>query len=69
MIHMTSNQLPTITALDMLHAQGWKPTADERSAIVAKADFFEANGLSRTVNLSVVDVYTGTKIGQLAFHA
>jgi hypothetical protein len=61
--------LPTIAALDMLHAQGWKPSADELAAIKARADFFESEGMTREVHLKVVDVYTNTKIGEIIYSA
>lgn len=61
--------LPTISALDMIHAQGWKASDAEREAIKARADFFESEGLSREVHLKVVDVYTGARIGTLVYNA
>lgn len=61
--------VPTIMALDMLRSQGWKPTADELAAIKARADFFEWVGMTREVHLTVVDVYTGAKIGEIIYNA
>lgn len=66
----TANQLPKIadvTASTMLTAQTYTPTAAERAAIVARADFFERLGMTRTVNVKVVD-FGGAHIGNLAFH-
>ncbi len=57
--------LPVVSALDMLHAQAWTPTAEERDAIRQHADFFAAEGLSSTVRIRVSDVYTGARIGFL----
>lgn len=61
--------LPVVTALDMLHAQGWKANAVELIAIKARADFFEWAGMDRSVNIKVVDVYSGARIGSLIFNA
>jgi hypothetical protein len=60
--------LPVVTALNMLHAQGWKPSADERAAIKARADFFESMEMDRSVHVKVVDVYTNARIGSLIFN-
>lgn len=60
--------VPTIAALDMLHAQGWMPSTAELAAIRAQADFFEWVGMTRTVHLKVVDVYTGAKIGEIIYN-
>jgi pantothenate kinase type III len=65
----TLPKLPVIMAKDMLFAQGWKASESERAAIRARADFYEEMGLDRSVNLRVVDVYTGAKIGHLVFNA
>lgn len=59
--------LPVVSAKDMLRAQGYSPTADERAAIVALADEFEAQGLSRKVAIKVCD-FEGARIGSLEFH-
>ena len=61
--------VPTVTALDMLRAQAWKPSATELAAITARADFFEWVGLSREVCVPVADVYTGALIGRLIYNA
>jgi hypothetical protein len=61
--------LPTIAALDVLRSQAWKPSADERAALKAWGDWFEALDMSREVHLKVVDVYTGVKIGEIIFNA
>lgn len=61
--------LPEVMAIDMLRAQGWRPSQQERAAIKARADFFQKMGLDRSVNIRVVDVYTGVKIGTLVYNA
>ncbi|MBU8814015.1 MULTISPECIES: hypothetical protein [Mycolicibacterium] len=60
--------LPTVIAADVLHAQGYAPTADERAAITAHAEFFETMGMPRTVNIKVVD-FGNIHIGNLAFYS
>ncbi len=59
--------LPVVYAKDMLFAQGYVPTPEELAAIVARADFFESEDMSREVHVKVVDVYTGVRIGSLIF--
>ncbi|MBB5495794.1 hypothetical protein [Nocardiopsis metallicus] len=59
--------LPQIIATSMIHAQGYTLTAEERAAVVAKADFFESLGLSRTVTLKVIDPW-GARIGSIEFN-
>lgn len=61
--------IPAIMAVDMLRSQGWKPSADERAALKAWGDWFEALDMSREVHLKVVDVYTGAKIGEIVYSA
>lgn len=60
--------LPVVMANGMLSAQGYKPTTEERAAIDARADFFESLGMTREVNIPVMDVYTGARIGSLVFN-
>lgn len=62
-------KLPTVLASNMIYAQGWSPTAEELAAIKARADFFEAEGMSREVHIRVLDVYTNAKIGTLIYSA
>lgn len=64
---MTKSALPTVFAKSMIYAQAWAPTSEERAAITARADFFESIGMSRSVNIKVVDPSTGGVIGSLAF--
>lgn len=59
--------LPVVTAKSMLYAQGYTPTRQERAAILARADFFETVGMSREVNIKVVD-FSGSHIGHLGFN-
>lgn len=59
--------LPIVLASDMIRAQGYVPTADERAVIVALADLFEGMGLSRRVSVKVCD-FDGVRIGSLEFH-
>lgn len=59
-------ELPTVIAADMLHAQGYTPTAEERAAIVARGDFFAQHGVSRLVRVPVRD-FNGLLIGSLDF--
>ncbi len=60
--------LPVVRSLDMLRAQAWTPTATERAAIAARADFFASEGMGREVRIRVEDVYTGAAIGYLIFN-
>lgn len=60
--------VPTVTALDMLRAQAWVATDEERAVIKARADFFEWVGMDRSVHIKVVDVYTGARIGTLIYN-
>lgn len=60
--------LPTVMATGMLAAQGFKPSTEERAAIRARADFFESLGMTREVNIPVVDTYTSARIGTLVFN-
>lgn len=65
-----ANSLPVIAnviANNMLTAQGYTPTAAERAAILARADFFDSVGMARKVNVKVID-FGGTHIGDLEFH-
>lgn len=62
-------KLPEVLAQSMIYAQGWKPTAEELAAIKARADFFEAEGLSREVHIRVLDVYSHAPIGSLIYRA
>lgn len=62
-------KLPTVYAVDMLIAQGWKPSAEEMIAIKARADFFESEDMSREVHIGVRDPYTNARIGSLIFSA
>lgn len=59
-------ELPEVTAKDMLHAH-YEPTPPERAAILARADLFESMGMSRKVNVRVVD-FQDNHIGNLEFH-
>lgn len=61
--------LPTVMANSVLAAQGYKPSTAERAAITARADFFESLGMTREVNIPIVDVYTSARIGTLVFNA
>lgn len=62
--------LPTVLAKDMMFAQGWAPSDSELAAIRARADFYEALGLSREVHIRVGDVYNPKcKIGELIYRA
>lgn len=56
--------LPVVTAQDMLHAQGYEMTADDRAAVVALADRYETLGIPRRVLLKVCDT-DGQRIGAL----
>lgn len=60
-------ELPTVYAVSMLVAQGYRPSKGERAAITARADFFESEELGREVHIRVVDPYTGAHIGSLIF--
>lgn len=60
-------KLPTVVASNMLIAQGYRPTAAERAAIIARADFCEAHGVSREIRIKVVD-HQGVHIGYLEFN-
>lgn len=60
-------ELPTVIANNMLYAQAYVPTAAERAAIVARAEFFEGMGMSRKVNVNVADS-EGLRIGHLEFN-
>jgi len=61
--------VPVVLAKDMMYAQGWKPSAEERAALVARNDCFEELGMPRGVNILVLDCYTKAKIGSLHFTA
>jgi hypothetical protein len=58
--------LPQVMAKSMLFAQGYRPTQTERAAMVARAEFFEMMGMTRTVSIAVVD-FDGVRIGSLEF--
>jgi hypothetical protein len=58
-------KLPIVVAQSVLHAQGYVPTASERAAIDARADFFESEGLCRDVHVAVIDIYSGARIGSI----
>lgn len=58
-------QLPVVTALDMLHAQGYVPTETERAAIDAVLAAVAELGADRRVSLKVVDFH-GHTIGSLS---
>lgn len=65
--HANLPALPVVTAPDMLRAQGYSPSKDDRAAIKARADWFEALDMPREVGILVVDIYTGSPIGHLIF--
>ncbi|MGZ0151899.1 hypothetical protein ACXJJ3_32915 [Kribbella sp. WER1] len=61
-------ELPIVYADNMLYAQGWVPTAAERAAITARAEFFKAVGMPATARVEVQH-FLGEVIGHLEFHA
>lgn len=60
-------ELPAVRAADMLRSQAYEPTAEERAAIVARADFFESIGMTRAVTVAVFDFH-GARIGSIVFN-
>lgn len=58
--------LPTVFASSMLYASAYKPTPEERAAMVARADFYEEMELPREVTLPVI-APMGNRIGDLRF--
>ena len=63
------SQQITVTAQSMLHAQGFRITADQRAILVAKADRYRAitgeTGLT-DISIPVVDL-DGAPIGKLTY--
>jgi hypothetical protein len=60
--------LPIIFATDMLHAQAFEPTPEQRRDIVAVSDFLKAHGGTGVVRLAVLDIFdVDARIGHLDF--
>ena len=59
--------LPVVIAHSMLAAQGFSPTAEQRAAMIARADFFESAGMARTVYVQVRG-HGGERLGDLVFN-
>jgi hypothetical protein len=65
-----SPELPVIYAPSVLSAQGWRPTAADRAAITARADWMrELTGRTDRfpVTIMIKDTYGGANIGTVTF--
>lgn len=62
-------QRPTpVVAMNMIYAQGYKPTASDMAVMVARADWNEANGRDFPREITVpVHGFGGDLIGHLTF--